>query len=367
MPIGIDMDRHIRWLRRYVLWRVSVRLALESATVAIAVVAVYLVGAIGPGGLTLPGLGTTGLGWPAAMVIAIAVVQLFAITRLALALATGSVNVRYLLAWDKSASAVTTLPNIGATARQDAERTHAMDAVGFHYLAALARPGKQQAAFEVYTIDSGLVMLCASHDEPTIALSQLSTGTLLLTTTEVVPPSTGLLVNLVTAEDAASKGAGPLTFLVSEHRHAIGRLQAAGVEALVTTAAVVGEYLDREWDAWDQLGPFVGSLVRVEPGTRPFALEVVPPLGQLHDRIMSSITITPTVSAPVERRRAVRYAPGAPPAWTTRTHRTDLPTADPTPAAQAAQAAGAQQPHANQDTPDVAAPTPPAERAAPGL
>ena len=276
------------------MWRISIRLGAEGTIIGLAAAAVLVF---------------ADATWPSVVLAGVAAAQTYGAIRLALALMSGSVNIRYLTAWNDRSGDVVEPPRAPS---EPGIHANAMDAVDFRPLTTLIWSDTAATAYELYTIDSALVVLCAAAEEPTVALSRLSNGALLVTTSEVVPPSGRLVVNPIAATatptttataTATATAAGatirdnhiaPPNTLVAEHRRAIGRLQSVGVEATVTTSAAVTDYLRREWESWEQLGPFIGSLLQVAPGRHPLSLEVPPPLMQLQDKIITAMTSTST-------------------------------------------------------------------------
>lgn len=276
------MDPHIRWLRRYVLGRILTRMMVEGATAAVIGASLGL---------------AVGLDPPAAMMAALAIAQLTWIVRLGVAIWFNPVNHRYLSAWDdQSQYLLPSPPSESAERPLDAD----LGRLGLCHLVRLDRPDIPTDGYEIYASGSRLVLAAVGAGGRQCAiLSRLSDGRLLVTSAEVVPPYTGVMINLAFERSPSE--------LVLRHIETLSRLRNEGLSALPSGYDLVIDQLRSEWAAWDELGPFIGPLLAVDPRRQPHLLQARVPADLLWRRSSAPTTdgvvrhrfVGPTVPAPL--------------------------------------------------------------------
>lgn len=266
------MDEALRWLRRYILVRATER-AVAEATV-IGLVAGTVAGFLGASAFE-----TVLLGLVAGPV--------GATLRVLGALATNPVSHRYLLEWSDPSG----LLRVAQTDQQGSgEAGPGIDqrqpevwldgASGFRFMLRLDLP-ESAGGVDLFRHISGQVMVIAGDrcgagdrtlgDRDLTLLSKLSDGRLVVTSTALFPPRAGLLVNQVDS--------GQMLRLVASHRERLIGLVAGGASVTPTWPESVTDLFRLEWEGWQDLGPFAGPLVAVQPSGSDWArLQVqVPP------------------------------------------------------------------------------------------
>lgn len=288
------MDPHVRWLRRFVLSRAVARVVAEAVAIAVAALAVALVIGVDP---------------VVGIVLSAVVAQLFAASRLGAAILANPVNHRYLMAWPDDADRLQPTTDRG---RAPGPLDASLAGDGLHHLVTLEsfdpkhadRPDRRQAIdrHEVYASPCRLVVATVgAEDRPFTVLSRLADGRLLVTSAEMVPPHCGLVINL-------SRRGSPAELILS-HVEALDELRRRGLPAVRAGHEVVIDQLHLEWLSWNQLGPFVGPLLAVDPRRQPLLLQVRPSRGVLWDRSAETVGQWP---ATAERPEAIRLGDPAP-------------------------------------------------------
>lgn len=279
------MDPQIRWLRRHVQAGVAERVAIEAIVAAVVVAtASALVG-----------------GRPAEVTaLALTAAMALALLRVGLALATNPINHRYLLRWDDPTVGLTEVP-VGP---DDPVDRSAFEPRGLSPLARLevAASGSPASAIDaetsaetsddnededeervrppgldLYRADRGRLLVTVGDDGVVTVLSRLADGRSLVTSTDFVPPSDRLVVQRV--PDPASEELGDLLDrLVVEQVGRLLQLRADGIEVVETGVDAVLDGLRAEWEAWQDIGPFIGPLIRLDHRSQPgVALQVAVP------------------------------------------------------------------------------------------
>ncbi len=331
------MDRQIQWLRRYVVWRVLRRLTLDAVLTAVLVTGAVI---------------AIGTSWPTAVLGGVVAAQCVGAGRLIAALLTGPVDAGYLVTWE---NAVEDLQPRQSAGRPETEITDSLQQTEFRFLTVLGwGEGAADDGYALYGLDSELLLICVGlDDEPMVVLSRLTDGRILLTTSETVPSLESMVVKR--SESAT------VELLIASHAEAIAQLRLSGVNLTRVGPEVVAQYLRIEWEAWDQMGPFVGALIAIAPGRQPLSLGVRLPADQLWSRAISNrpsqagpaiaapqinasavpapVVAAPVVAAPVVTAPAIAAPPARPPERTapgTSSPGTAAPTIPaPTPAAPA--------------------------------
>ena len=293
------MDPHLRWLRRLVVARVLERLAAETILVAV------VVGAGVAGARATP----IEIGLAAA-----AAVVAWPTGRLGLALATNPVGHRYLLGWTDPSAGLRVAQGQGPTAVAVAR---ALDDAGFRFLARLRGSGglgptavdalgpptdagdDPPPGLDLFQADGGRLLAVHSDDGELTVLSRLDDGRLLVTSEGFVPPVRPLVVNRLGATrtgdrepdrgslDAGADGGGvhdAVGRALLAHVDRLLQLRRLGIEAVATGPPTVAGLARVEWQAWQELGPFLGPLVAID-GRRPgLRLQVRVPAETVLDR-----------------------------------------------------------------------------------
>ncbi len=268
------MDPHLRWLRRLVIARAGERLVVEATVV-------------GAGAA----LGAATLGWRPAEVLAtfVTVALIAGGLRFGLAMSTNPISHRYLLQWtDPSADLV--VNDRGEPRRSDDSTTRELQAGSFRFLARLERsdgsgtdaePDDDPSGLDVYRAEGGRLVVTRSNDDEITVVSRLDDGRTMVTSAGFIPPTDHLLVQ------RAGGGPGQIpTDALIGHVERLLTLRAAGIEAVVTDVDDVIGVVHAEWAAWQEIGPFVGPFVAIEPSRRPgFTLQVDVPDGLIRGRI----------------------------------------------------------------------------------
>lgn len=246
------MDPSLLWLRRHILVRAAERAAIETVIAT---------------GLVAGALIVVGVTPIDAAAVAIPAGPLLIALRLVAALATNPVGHRFLSAWTDPTD------NLEVVSRAEDEpgADQAMiDELGFRFVMGLARSDERRSAdgttgdrIDLYRGGGGRVLLGRDGVGELTALSRLSDGRLLVTSSGLVPPRSGLVVNHVDR--------GPVDHLVEAHGRRLVELAGAQIDARPTWPDAMVELLGLEWDAWFQLGPVVGPLLAMERRRRPSA------------------------------------------------------------------------------------------------
>ncbi len=263
------MDTHARWLRRFLVGRIASRLFVESAVVA----AVALSAALAVELDTVVGV-----------LVAVAAAQAFAFARVVSAVMLNPVNHRYLSRWEDTAHR---LQPVDADDLGEGPLDASLVAMGFGPLTRLARPEAADSGFDVYASSARLVVVSASRDgEPLVIVSRVSDGRILITTRELVPPHTGVIVN--------QNRRATMADLIESHVEMLEVLRRQGLHVVEAGHEIVVDQVRLEWQAWDHLGPFIGPFLAVGRRPKPLVLQARVPEHVLWER-------TATSSAPVER------------------------------------------------------------------
>ncbi len=282
------MDPHLRWLRRLVIARTAERLAIEATVI---------------GGAAA--LGATTQGWqPIEVVLTFVIVALLAAgLRLGVAVSTNPINHRYLLHWtDPSARLLAS--DRDQPRRQDDPVARELEAGSFRFLARLERsdadaieaddegdadeelesasgPAPIRPGLDVYRADGGQLVVTRSDDDEITVVSRLDDGRTVVTSAGFIPPTDRLLVQRA----GGWPGQIPTDALIG-HVERLLILRTEGIEAVATEVDDVIDLAHAEWEAWQEIGPFVGPLLAVEPTRRPrLALQVAVPDELIRDRV----------------------------------------------------------------------------------
>lgn len=255
------MDPHLRWLRRLVVARTAERLVIEAGIVGLAV-------AVGAGAA----------GWAPAMVALTVVVAVpsTVLARLGLALTTNPITLRYLLWWTDPSVRLQPSKRTGPARPEDAVASE-LQSGSFAFLVRLERQdggpveGPNQTdgqadsgeddgptGIEVYRAEGGRLIVTRSDDDEVTVISRLADGRTLVTSAGFVPPTAALLVQ----RGGARPGQIPTDTLI-EHVERLLDLREAGVEAVVTGVDDVIDLVRAEWEAWQEIGPFIGPLIAI--------------------------------------------------------------------------------------------------------
>ncbi len=302
-PVAADgqaMDRHLRWLRRYVVTSVIERVVVEAVVVGVATAVVAAVGGSRPVEIAL---------------VAVAAAAASAVLRLALAVGTGPVTHRYLLRWRDPTAMLCPVPG-GPTDRLDVG-TGLDFAVRLERVDAEVDPDDgRRPGLDVYRVDDDRTLLVRSDAGETTALSRLSDGRALVTADGFVPPVGALVVK----RSVVDPGDDPIGVVLADHRRQRERLATMGVDGVGTEPGAVLGLVRVEWRAWEELGPVVGPLVAVGPPARfRLGLAVDVPADLVLDRTErsparrrtrpeSGVDRNGVPGAPVPRERASRSA-----------------------------------------------------------
>ena len=254
------MDPHVQWLRRFVLGRVARRLSVEGAVVAATLATLAALAGVDPL------LGSVG---------AVVGAQVFGLLRLGGALALNPVDHRFLWGWPDRTDRLESMPSAG---RADQPDDAVLARMGLSPLTRLGvgGDGRTTVALEVYASPSRLVIVAVDADAGVpVALSLLDDGAILVTADELVPPRVDVLVS--TAPPPGDRGDSPLVGLVRHHVDRLDELRADGRVAVPAGPRLVADQLRAEWQAWQQLGPFIGPLLAVDRRFRPHLLRVAAP------------------------------------------------------------------------------------------
>lgn len=240
------MDRHVRWFRRELANGVARRLALEAPVVGALILAISLVLGSGP----IAAIATSALGVPG-----------FLVLRVGLALASNPVTSAYLLRWPHPGSTIAAVePTCVGTATDTALKQ-------FRFTLRGAFDEWGGAITNLYTMDSGQIVVTTSDADDVMAISALGDRRLVVTSTQMVPPHERLIVNRVESPDVRA--------LLTSHLDLLKRIMQQGsIDVLESTMDQVVEVLAIEWDAWDQIGPVLGPFVRIGQRSQPTLLQV---------------------------------------------------------------------------------------------
>ena len=265
------MDPHLRWLRRLVVARVLERLAIESITLG-ALIGAAMVWADGSpievGGAVAAAM----VAWPTG--------------RLGLALVTNPIGHRYLLRWTDPSAGFEAASGRGPATEEVARE---LDDAGFRFRIRLrGRPGSDQTGvgpmaseagaddpsppgLDLFEADGGRLVVSHSDDGEVTVLSRLDDGRLLVTSEGFVPPVRTLVVNRIVEGGSrpARRGGARSDEVVGpallSHVDRLLQLRRLGVETVPTGPSTVVALSRVEWQAWQELGPFLGPLIAVEP------------------------------------------------------------------------------------------------------
>lgn len=238
------MDRHVRWFRREVAVGVVRRLSAETIVVGTVMLGALLVWGDGP----LYAFTGAALSIPA-----------FLFARVGLALASNPITAAYLMRWPHPASTVISAEPTSLGTETDTALKH------FRFSLRGAFDEWGGATTNLYTMDSSQIVVTTSDQDDVVATSVLADRRLVVTTTQLLPPHERLIVNHVGVVDVRAV----LTSHVALLKRVSG-IEGSGVVA--STMDHVIEVLAIEWDAWDQIGPFLGPLVSV--GQRRYTMHL---------------------------------------------------------------------------------------------
>lgn len=221
-------------------------------------------------------------------------IQVFGLARLVAAVLFNPVNHRYLMAWEDGSGR---LRPTGADRTDRSPMDIELDHIALHHLVRMTVPGSDEEAadwLDVYVSPSRLVVATVDGDDRLLLLSKLTDGRLLVTATETVPPHRRLVLN-PTDETTTPR-------ILLRHVERLHSLRPDGIEAVPTGHDTVVEQLRLEWSSWNQLGPFVGPFLAVDPRPQPHLLQVRP-----------SAELLGGLNSPVEPDRVIRHRFRAPP------------------------------------------------------
>lgn len=312
------MDPHVRWMRRFLLSKTAGRVSVEAVVVG---------AAAGAGAFTYdPSLAL-------AAVLGLLVAQVTAGLRLATAVLGNPIDHRYLMAWSNPAGRLRPSPD---RVPENLDAAAALGEVGFEHV--LRLDDDHPGGIDVFQATSGLAVLAVADDGELTALSRLADGRLLVTSPGFVPPYDGVIVG-------RHRRAQPLELLTT-HVERLEALRRAGATPVTAKPSLVLDQIRAEWQAWQELGPFIGPLVATgERRRNPLRLQFRIPDQLVWDRSRSTglppvqrtmeepspspmpATEPPTVEAP----KAVAPVPSPRPAPVRRPMPAPAPTAAPRP------------------------------------
>jgi hypothetical protein len=258
-----DMDRHVRWFRREVAIGVARRLSAETIVVGTGILGTLLVLGSGP----LSAFAGAALSLPA-----------FVFVRVAIALASNPITATYLMRWPHPASTVTSVESTSLGTKTDT----ALNQFRFSLRGAFDEWGG--ATTNLYTMGSGQIIVTTSEEDDVMAVSVRADRRLVVTTTQLLPPHERLIVNHVGVVDVRE--------LLTSHVALLKRV--GGTEGSAVVAATMDqviEVLAVEWDAWDQIGPFLGPLVAVGQRRYTTLLQVMVSPGEILERTAAAIPL----------------------------------------------------------------------------
>lgn len=238
------MDSHVRWFRREIGRRLVQRLSVETLVAVAAVVAVI---AASDGGTRN------------AFVGAAVTAPLYASTRWVLGCLTNATSSSYLISWPQPSGDLTSVaqPNIGLLA------DIALTAAGLRFYDAYSEWGG--ATTSVYGSHDPLLATTSGDDDIQI-ITGFTDGRLCVSTTQLIPPHEQLIVNHQPASDVTS--------LLSGHRTLVETLESQGAEVSDADIEFVVDLLALEWEAWQQVGPFIAPFVDIDHLLHPSVLTV---------------------------------------------------------------------------------------------
>lgn len=242
------MDPHLRWLRRLVMARAAERVVVEAGVTG-------LVAAIGAAAAGLT---------PAFVVLfGLVTIPIAATARLGLALTTNPITTRYLLWWTDPSVRLEPSGRTGPTRPDDAVADE-LGTSSFTFLVRLDRQDQhpvdddEPTGLDVYRAEGARLVVTRSDDDEITILSRLDDGRLLVTSAGFIPPTATLLVQRA----GGRPGQIPTDALI-EHVERLLELREAGIEAVETGADDVIALAKAEWEAWQEIGPYIGPLIAV--------------------------------------------------------------------------------------------------------
>lgn len=270
-----------RWFSREVMVSVAQRLLLESAVAGFIVLIATILSGITP---------------LISIIAAIVSGAGFAVVRLAASCFLNPLNSPYLIRWPHPSGEIrpTRQSNVGS----DTDR--ALTAIEFTARGAIDEWGG--AITNVYTRASNQMIVLTSSDDDLIVLSGLADNRLVVTTKQLIPPHEQIVVNHCYESDVQA--------LLENHNDLLGTLAEAGHQPMAMTLDHIIELLALEWDAWNQIGPFIGPFVSV--GQRR-------PVGLLQVRVSSDEILERSMATPPRVTAASRKALNERPAAQTST------------------------------------------------
>lgn len=265
-----------RWFTREIAVSVAHRLLLESAAAGFIVLVATLL---------------TGTAPLISAITAIVSVAAFAVLRLVTSCFLNPLNSPYLIRWPHPSGEIRPVgqSNVGS------ETDRALTAIQFTARGAINEWGG--AVTNVYTRASNQMIVLTSGDDDLIVLSGLADNRLVATTKQLIPPHEQLVVNHRYESDVHA--------LLQSHTDVLGTLASAGHQPVAMTLKHIIELLALEWDAWNQIGPFVGPFVSV--GQRR-------PLGLLQVRVSAEEILERSMAKPPRVTAASRMEPNEQPA-----------------------------------------------------
>lgn len=252
----------IRWLRRLVLRAVSRRLLAEAALL-IVVAGLVATATIGFDPQVLGALLAGGVLWGALRALTAAM--------------SNPLSRRYLRSYVRQSFVFEMAP------LEPVERAPVtvLGRFGFQRAGAIRdRAGNPSLSFELLTVPSRLVCAAVGHAPgSTVLLSRLNDGRLLVSTTLLVPPGRGLVVNVVPDADEGA--------LAVAHQSALSRADAYGVRAVATPPAAFLDLVRLEREAYRALGLWCATFLDLSGRGANGRLLVPVPLADVLERSLA--------------------------------------------------------------------------------
>lgn len=246
------MDRHIHWLREFVIRTVLVRVAIVAAAVTAALQVILVLSSSHAVLSTLPWTILAG--------------EATAVGLIALAITTNPLNRKFLRTF--ADAPVQLVASVGP----DEMHANAAELQQWQLrpVVVVTDPDNEAGmAFDLLQPANQLVTAAVNRATGSVALmSRLSDGRILHTTDLIVPPSESLVVN-------TQHGAGP-GGLVSAHRAMMKQLVAGGVNPVPNGATLFAAAQAAEHAGYGELGSVVGSFLNVDANPSYFRLLVRP-------------------------------------------------------------------------------------------
>ena len=255
------MDPNVRWLRRFVLANALARVGMETAMVGGVVATVVLA-------LREPVL------W--AVALSLLTMLVFPVVRLGSAIMLNPVDARYLAGWGDP---VDDLREAGVDAPSEAALEVELSRAGF---TPLTRFESAAGGLDVYWARSGLVVAVVDRagtsttdspvDSTVDVVTRMEDGRMVVTSAGFLPPVGDTIINRCRGRQGRPPEPSEL---FQAHADCLAGLGRSGLRPVTSDQRLALEQLRAEWQAWQQLGPFIGPLAATGVGRRhPFRLEV---------------------------------------------------------------------------------------------